>query len=123
MPTLTKVTDTYDPNGIVVPGFDVFGENVTIVSGQNLAAGAVIGQITSGGKYKLALAASSDGSEDPVAILAEACDASGGDKTAYVYYAGGFRERGLVFGTGITAAAFRRILAQRGIFIQASQPK
>lgn len=123
MVDITKQTDSFDPNGLEIQGYDFFGETVTIVSGQNLAKGAVLGQITSGGKYKLALAASNDGSEDPVAILAEACDASGGDKSAYVYYTCGVRERALVFGTGITAAAFRRKLAQKGIFIQGSQPK
>lgn len=123
MVDLTKQTDTYEPNGLEVQGYDLFGATVTIVSGQTVAKGAVLGQITTGGKYALALAASSDGSEDPVAILAEACDASAGDKSAYVYFTGGFRERALVFGTGITAAAFRRTLAQKGIFIIGSQPK
>jgi hypothetical protein len=110
---------TLDPNGLVVSriGAPVNGEPVTIVSGQNLAAGALLGQITTGGKYALALAASDDGSQTPCAVLAEACDASGGDKTAFVYYAGEFNENKVVFGTGITAAANRRALAQRGLHI------
>lgn len=114
----------FDPNGLLVQlqGAPVFGEMVTVVSGQNLAAGALVGQITSGGKYALALAASEDGSEDPVAILAEACDASGGDKSAFVYYTGEFNQAKVVFGTGITAAASRRLLAQMGIFLHNGQP-
>jgi hypothetical protein len=43
----------------------------------------------------LALSASSDGSQTPTAILAEDCDASGGDKEAMVYKAGTFNESAL----------------------------
>jgi hypothetical protein len=111
----------YDPNGLLIDRDDAFGEAVTIVSGQNLAAGSVLGQITSGGKYALALAASNDGSQTPCAIIPEACDASGGDKTAFVFYTGRFRQNKLVFGTGITAAASRRDLAQKGLKIQSGQ--
>lgn len=115
-----KVSETpFDPNGLLVQlqGAPVFGDNVTIASGANLAAGDLLGQITSGGKFIKSLAAASDGSEAPVAIIAEACDASGGDKTAFVYYAGEFNEAKVNFGTGHTAAALRRKLAQLGLFI------
>lgn len=120
-----KVTEsTFDPNGLLVQiqGAPVFGEMVTIASGQNLQAGALVGQITSGGKYALSLAAGNDGSEVPAAVLAEACDASGGDKSAFVYYAGEFNESKVVIGTGHTAAALRRTLAQMGIFLHKPQP-
>jgi len=113
-----------DPNGIFVSllGAPVYGETVTIASGQNLAAGAVLGQ-TSGGKYVLALADSEDGSQTPDAILAEACDASGGDKQAFVYYQVECNQRKLVLGTGITLnAALRKALSRKGIFLHASLP-
>lgn len=124
MVDLSKQTDTYDPNDLVIRnGAPLFGENVTIVSGQNLAKGSALGQITTGGKYKLSLTASNDGSEAIAAILPEAVDASGGDTTAYVYYTGEFRDRAVVFGTGHTAAANRRTLAQKGIILRGSRPK
>lgn len=112
----------YDPNGLLLDRDNAFGEMVTVVSGQNLAAGALLGQITSGGKYKASLTASADGSETPCAILAEACDASGGDKSAFVFYTGSFRESKVVYGTAHTAASTRRALAQKGIFVLAGQP-
>lgn len=59
-------------------------ENVTIVSGQNLGAGAVLGKITSGGKYTAVDQAAVDGSEVARAILIGPCDASGGDVAAAV---------------------------------------
>ncbi|MFN3464725.1 MAG: head decoration protein [Terricaulis sp.] len=108
-----------DPNGLLVAlnGAPVSGEMVTIVSGQNLAAGALLGQITTGGKYSKSLSASSDGSQTPCAILAEACDASGGDKSAFVYYTGEFNENKVDIGASHTAAGLRRTLAQKGIYL------
>lgn len=92
---------------------------VTIVSGQNLTAGAVLGKITSGGKYNLSLAAAEDGSEDiqPV-VLAEDCDASGGDKTATVYTSGAFDASKLTIGTGHDLAAVRAAWVGTPMFAQ-----
>ena len=72
------------------------------------------------GKYKLATAAAADGSAAPIAILAEDCDASGGDKSAVIYLAGDFDERKLTFGSGLTAAGSRVDMAARGLFIHPS---
>ncbi len=120
-----KVSEAvYDPNGLLarVNGAPLFGEIVTIISGQNLSAGAVLGQITASGKYNLSASAAGDGSNTPAAVLPEACDASGGDKTAFVYYTGEFDETKLVLGAGHTLAALRRSLAQKGLFLVSRQP-
>lgn len=57
-------------------------EEVTILSGENLVAGAVIAKITASGKYVAwdpAQSAEGDGSTDAVAILVDDVDASAGD--------------------------------------------
>lgn len=54
-------------------------ENITIVSGQNLGAGAVLGKITSGGKYTAIDQAASDGSQTAAAVLIGAVDATSAD--------------------------------------------
>lgn len=59
-------------------------ENVTIVSGQDLKAGAVLGKITTGGKYTEVNQGADDGSQTAVAILIADCDATGGDTAAAV---------------------------------------
>ena len=69
------------------------------------------------GKYLLSLAAAVDGSQVPDAILAEDCDASGGDKEAMVYERGDFIEDALTIGTGHTAATIREGLRTKGIFM------
>jgi len=54
-------------------------KNVTIVSGQDLAAGTVVGKITATGKYKAYDDDNGDGSEAAAGILVCAVDATDGD--------------------------------------------
>lgn len=54
-------------------------EVVTIIEGQNLVAGAVLGQITTGGKYTELDPDAEDGSEVAAAVLYDAVDATDGD--------------------------------------------
>lgn len=98
------------------------GKKVTLVSGQNLARGAVLGKITANSKYNLSLAAASDGSQTPDLILAEDCNASSGDKEALAYSRGDFNINGLTIGTGHTAASIAEGLRAKGIVLVPAQP-
>tara|TARA_Y100000815_G_scaffold169233_2_gene153604 strand:+ start:21489 stop:21854 length:366 start_codon:yes stop_codon:yes gene_type:complete len=114
-------TETYTPGDSYLGSYPLATRRVTIVSGAGvLARNTVIGQITSGGKYKTALGASSDGSEDPRLILAEDVDASSGDVSALAYASGDFDASKLIFGAGVTAADFEAACdaADRPIFIK-----
>ncbi|KKM68258.1 hypothetical protein LCGC14_1462710 [marine sediment metagenome] len=68
-------------------------------------------------KYKLSASASADGSETPDAVLAEATDASGGDKETMAYFDGAFNEDRVVLGAGHTAASIREGLRNKGIHL------
>ena len=63
---------------------DLSRENVTLLSGQNLKAGAVLGKITASGKYKEFNPDAGDGAETAAAILLIDSDASAGDKQVAV---------------------------------------
>lgn len=63
-------------------------ENVTIVSGQNLKAGQVVGKITSGGKYAAYANGAGDGTEVAAGVLWDAVDASSADKAGAVIVRG-----------------------------------
>lgn len=114
-PTFTS--EAYNPDRLHAGDHPIRTLDVTIVSGQNLKRGAVLGVITASGKYTLSASAAVDGSEDPVAILAEDCDASGGDKTAVVYVAGDFNADRLTLGDGHTVDSVRSALLARSIYI------
>jgi len=89
---------------------------VTIATGQNLAAGSVLGILTSGGHYKLSDVGVSDGAQTARAVLLHALDTSGGAASGEVLLHGEVDESLLVFGTGDTIADHRHNLEAVGIF-------
>lgn len=97
---------------------------ITVVSGAGvLVRGTLLGKITTGGKYQTSLSGASDGSQTPVAILANDVDASAADVTnVLVYTSGEFNERAITFGAGHTAASTRDALRARGIHLKDSVP-
>lgn len=109
---------TYDPDNLLVNGpVEHDTVDVTILSGQVLTRGAVLGQQTAGGRYLLSAAAAGDGSETPKYILAEDIDASGGDTIAPVYRTGGFNKRALTVGAGHTADSVADDLLAHNIYL------
>ncbi|MBX6382086.1 MAG: head decoration protein [Microbispora sp.] len=114
-------SETFTPDRLIA-GVNIgpVTEDATLVSGQNLTRGAVLGRITASGKLTLSTSAANDGSETPYAILAEDTDASGGDKTCTVYVAGEFNANALTFGTGHTATTAATVAALRdaGIYLK-----
>lgn len=59
-------------------------ENIVLASGQNLGAGAVVGKISSGGKYAEYNNGASDGTQSAVGILIYPTDASLADTPASI---------------------------------------
>lgn len=106
-------------NEFFMPGKDPVFVPWTVLTGQTLAKGSVLGVVTASGKLKLSASAAGDGSETPRFVLAEDLDTSGGDKVFSVVAEGYINETALVFGTGHTADTVRLPLAEQGIYIKA----
>jgi len=117
-----SATDTYTPDNLIAGNQFLVTDGGTLISGQNLARGAVLGRITSSGKYTLSLSASSDGSQNPAAILAEATDASSADKACLIYPAGEFNANSLTFGTGHSATTVATQIALRDANLHLKTP-
>lgn len=81
MATLTEGKHEGEFIGEYVMGIGYHVDEVTLVSGQNLAAGAVVGIITATGKWAAYNNALDTGVEVARGILLGAVDASGGDVT------------------------------------------
>ena len=109
---------TFVPDQLIAGPHQLVTDTVTIASGQVVARGAVLGIITASGKYAVALAASSDGSQTPSVIAADTIDASAGDALGGVYMAGEFNGNALVLGTGITLAAAKAALRPMSIYVK-----
>jgi hypothetical protein len=118
MTTLTKFATegTYTPDALIAGNSALLvPRKVTLISGQNLTRGAVLGKITASGKYTLSASASSDGSQTPDVVLAEDCNASAGDASAIAYHRGDFIAQALTLGAGHTAASITEGLRVKGI--------
>ncbi|TWA76441.1 bacteriophage lambda head decoration protein D [Azospirillum brasilense] len=111
-------SESYAPDLLLAGDFPRMTRSVTLVSGQNLVRGAVLGKITASGKYVLSASAASDGSQTPVAVLMDDCDASGGDKTVGIYESGEFLGTALTLGAGHTLASIRDGLRDLSIYIR-----
>ena len=90
-------TESFTPGDLLLDGPSMT-RAVTIKSGADVVRGAVLGRITTGGKYILSDDGASDGSEDPVAIAAEDIEASSADGTGLVWVMGNFDAAKLTFG-------------------------
>lgn len=66
----------------------------------------------------LAAALATDGSAEPVGILPEDVDATGGAKNCGYFAEGYFNETALIFGAGHTADTVRTALRAKGIYIR-----
>lgn len=110
------------PDGLHGGDFPIRSVQATLIAGQNLTRGAVLGKITTGGKLNLSLSAAADGSENVYGILAEDADASGGDKEVIVYTAGDFNENKLTIGAAHTADSIRDAFRDLGIHIRDGIP-
>lgn len=121
-PGFSEVGNTTPDNLIAGDTPGIVTRSITLVSGQNLVRGALLGVITSGGKYTLSAAALSNGGQTPAAILAEDVDASAGDKTTLAYIMGCFAEAHVTFGSGHTAASVREGLRGKGIILKTVVP-
>ena len=101
-------SDTYAPVDLIIGDADVVTQDITVLSGQNLAANEVVGRVTASGKIMASIIGASDGSEVPLGILVNAIDASGGDLAGTIYIGGDFNEDELVWDAGYSTDLLKR---------------
>lgn len=76
----------------------------TVITGQNLAIGAVVGKITASGKLTILNPVAGDGSQTAYGVMAQAVDATAADKSGVVIFQiATLKDAGLVWPGGITA--------------------
>ena len=115
-------SETFTPDNLVAGDYPIVTDTVTIAEGQNLKRGAVLGRITVGGKCVAVgsyVGEGTDGSENPVCILAQDCDATDADvENVPVYLSGEFAESSLSFGGTDDADDHREALRDLNIYIK-----
>ena len=115
-------TDVFTPDRLIAHDADsIIGKGITLLSGQNLKRGAVLGKITASGKFTLSASGASNGSEVPSVILAQDCDASAGDTPALAYFRGTFNSAALILGAGHTVPSVTDALRGQSIMVVDTQ--
>lgn len=115
-----------DPDGVIVGRGNVAAAfsgpvNFTIADGAtDFVAGDTFNiTVAAGtGEYKRSVAAATDGSQRPLAILVGDVDATAAPKNAAVYRTGEFNEAALNFGAGHSAATVRAALEAVQIYLK-----
>lgn len=92
---------------------------VTIAAG-TLKRGTVLGKVTSTGDYIESVATAADGSQAPIAVLADDADATAGAVEAPVYQTGEFTGSRLIFDASWTLATVTAALRLASIFVRDS---
>ena len=121
MPPASFGTTSFTPDNLIAGKQVPSSRKVTLITGQNLVRGALLGVITASGKYTLSLSAAVDGSQTPTAILAEDCNAAAADKECLIYERGDFNQSAITFGAAHTATSVRAGLRDQGIYLQKAQ--
>lgn len=121
------ITDRFIAGGVTTAASPVYQELIagnasllvsrkgTLLAGQVLPRGALLGRITASGKLVLSTSAATDGSQTPVAVLAHDTDASAGDTETLFYDRGDFNQAAMAYGAGHTPDSVRAALRTLGI--------
>lgn len=118
-----KTEGAYTPDALIAGNAHLLvARTVTLIAGQNLPRGAVLGKITASSKYNLSLSGASDGSQTPDLILAEPCDATSADGKALAYSRGDFNANALTLGSAHTVATITEGLRAKGIALLPAMP-
>ena len=104
MTTLTEGMHAGEFIGELAMAIGYHADKETIVSGQNLSAGAVVGKITASGKFQALATSGTTGAENVAGILFDAVNASAADKAGVVLKRGPavVNANDLVWPAGIT---------------------
>lgn len=117
-PSASFATGVFTPDALVAQNANLLvHDSITLITGQNLLRGTVLGKITASGKYTKSLSAAGDGSQTPAAILAIDCDATAADKTTVAYFRGDFMGNELILGASHTLASIKAGLRTANIEI------
>ncbi len=82
---MATLTEGNHPGEFIISEFgSISREEITVVSGQNLVAGTVVGKVTASGKYKNYDDGAADGSEVAAGVLYADVDASAADTAGVI---------------------------------------
>ena len=94
------ITDTFTYDNLLAGGDFTVLEIGTVDETVEVKRGPVLGRVSATNTFKICKDANTDGSNVPVAILAEDLPASASNKDKYVYLSGNFNKSAVIFDAG-----------------------
>ena len=110
--------DAFIPDQLIGGDMKIVTDTKTITGGAIYKRGTVLGRIAANDKYTIALAAATDGSQTPAAILVDDVDCTAADALGGIYQMGEFNINAVILGTGTTAAAAKQALVGSNIYLK-----
>lgn len=107
-PIAESSVETYSNDNLIAGSAPIVTNDGTLITGQNLARGAVVGRITASGKLTLCNPGAADGSEVAMGIMVHAIDATAADKACQFYQGGEFHASEMVWHAGFVTDAAKR---------------
>lgn len=95
------ITDTFNYDNLLAGGDFTVLEIGTVDESVEVKRGTVLGRVSATNTFKICKDANTDGSNVPVAILAEDLPASASNKDKYVYLSGNFNKSAVIFDAGV----------------------
>jgi hypothetical protein len=114
------VTGSYSPDNLVLGDLPTISYDETVISGQDVTRGTVMGRITASGKLTACDHTAGDGSETPYGIMAEDCDASLADVECGAYVFGHFDSESLTFGGTSTISDLKVAMRLVGLYTRSA---
>jgi hypothetical protein len=113
------MSETYTPDTLLAGDYPVVTDIITLLTGEDLVRGTLLGKISASGKYVICdTDGTDDGRRTPAVILAEDCHADGADAQAVIYLSGAFNENAVTFATGEDADDHRVALRNLNIYLK-----
>lgn len=114
-PSATAVA--YNPDQLIAGNLKLVTDTATIGTGK-LTRGTVLGQITASGNYIVSVRTANDGSQVPLAILADDVDASGGAVQGPIYLQGEFNQTAITFDASWTLAQLKTAMRPYELYLK-----
>lgn len=115
-------SQVYVPDSLIAGDFPMVTDTVTIPAGFVLPRGALLGMVTLTGDYVLSASGATDGSQAPVAVLADYIDTSATGTNAAsqapVYLTGTFNINAMTLGAGFSYPSIKSVLRPLSIFFK-----
>lgn len=116
----------FDATSLFASQSDIVARAITVLSGStvnsstSLPRGTVLGRVTASDKYIPSVTGASDGSQLPVAVLADDISTASGDVACGAYFEGEFADLKMTYDSGWTPATLEAKFRQNNfpIFIR-----